>query len=81
MRQARLSKFLIERIPKGWIDRLYPQGWEEEKDPHPTALDIDILDKGIPTCDNQISKSLKSLKGKDKKLATKLKTKFAPEYI
>ena len=44
-RKARLSKFLVERIHRGWIDRLYPQGWEMEKDPYPTTLGIDIISK------------------------------------
>ena len=41
--KAVLNRFLVERIHKDWIDRLYPQGWEEEGDPHPTAFDNTIL--------------------------------------
>lgn len=34
MDKAILSKFLIDRIHKDWIDRLFPQGWMlEEKIP------------------------------------------------
>jgi len=31
MDKAVLSKFLVERIPKGWINRLFPQGWTIER--------------------------------------------------
>ncbi len=45
--KARLSKFLVDRIPKGWVDRLYPQGWEMENDPHPSESDIMIISKTL----------------------------------
>ena len=28
MPKARLSRFLIDRIPEGWMNRLFPQGYE-----------------------------------------------------
>lgn len=31
--KARLSRFLLDRIPKDWLDKLFPQGWEEEIKP------------------------------------------------
>ena len=31
MPKAVLSRFLVERIHKDWIDRLYPQGWMVER--------------------------------------------------
>ena len=43
--KAMLSRFLIERIPADWIDRLYPQGWEEE-DLYPTPIVNDIISHG-----------------------------------
>ena len=50
--KARLEKFLVDRIHREWIDRLYPQGWVEVE-PHPTAIDIDIINKGVSTPANQ----------------------------
>ena len=32
MDKAILSKFLVDRIHKDWIDRLFPQGWMIERD-------------------------------------------------
>ena len=31
MGKVRLDKFLMDRIPEGWIDRLFPEGYEVEK--------------------------------------------------
>lgn len=31
MSKAVLSKFLVDRIHRDWIDRLYSQGWEIEQ--------------------------------------------------
>lgn len=40
--KVRLSRFLLDRIPTGWVDRLWSQGWTAEKDPHPAAFNVDI---------------------------------------
>ena len=32
MNKTVLSRFLVDRIHKDWIDRLFPQGWMIEKD-------------------------------------------------
>ena len=45
MSKAVLSRFLVDRIHKGWIDRLFPQGWEKERDPHPTDINNNIISK------------------------------------
>ena len=45
MAKAVLSKFLIDRIHKDWIDRLFPQGWEEERDRHPAPFNNNIISK------------------------------------
>jgi len=29
--KAVLSRFLVDRIHRDWIDRLFPQGWKIEK--------------------------------------------------
>lgn len=50
--KARLSKFLIERIHRDWIDRLFPQGWEMENDPHPTANEYTLSNKANSISDN-----------------------------
>ncbi len=36
-----LSKFLVDRIHKDWIDKLYPQDWMLEK-----AKDKGVKDRG-----------------------------------
>lgn len=41
MPKAILSKFLVDRIHKTWIDRLYPQGWTVKK-----AKDKGVRDRG-----------------------------------
>ena len=30
MNKAVLNKFLIDRVHKDWIDRLFPGGWKDE---------------------------------------------------
>ena len=42
MPKAILSQWMVDRINGAWMDRLWPGGWEIEKDPHPTAFDCSI---------------------------------------
>lgn len=50
-----LSKFLSERIPEGWVEKLFPNGILSVKEPALTALNISAV-KSIPRKTNKKSK-------------------------
>ena len=57
MVKARLSRFLIDRIHRDWVDGLFPQGWVEEEYPYPTGYDTTINSKGIKPSAHHFSES------------------------